>query len=234
MKCSRCGSEIANGNKFCQNCGLPLETTSLQQNQQPKTNQASQKLQKAWYKKWWIWFLMGLGTIMLLFNMTCTCALLMPSTKSSNTNATKNEAVIVETKSEESQLEIQTPTEIQTETPPEKAENVIYDDNGIKIVCLGTEEAILGTNVKFRIENNSEYDYVVYAKDISVNRYMINGWLYSRVKSGKVVNDKLYVSNSVLEENGISSIDEIELVFDITNKDKYSLSFDTESITFKP
>lgn len=203
MKCSNCGNEIMNGDKFCQKCGLPVKTTTSQQVQQPNSNQQPlqpQKPQKAWYKKWWIWFLMGLGTIVLLFNMTCTCAMCIPTSKPTNTSATQAQT--------EKATEFQTekPTEIETEKPTEKAteaptekptealkkqDNVIYDNNGIKITCLGTEEDIFGTNVKLHIENNSGKDYTFHVKDVSVNGYMVDPLFSCDVNDGKKANDEL-------------------------------------------
>lgn len=114
MKCPKCGIENNESNKFCQGCGTPLQTSS-------------QKPKKAWYKRWWIWLLMGLGTIMLLFNATCTCALLMPSAgqasdyrgKASSSDVSKPKETDKATEPT-TEPPTQKPTEKVTEKPTEK------------------------------------------------------------------------------------------------------------------
>lgn len=107
MKCSKCGFDNNKGSKFCQGCGTPLQPVPV-----------PQKPKKAWYKRWWIWLLMGLGTIMLLFNATCTCALLMPST-GQQSKSIANSFTDSDSKSE-AEKKTETPTEKNTEKTTEK------------------------------------------------------------------------------------------------------------------
>lgn len=72
MKCPKCNFENDNKCKFCINCGYPLQTVSVIPELQPV------KPRKPWYKRWWIWLLMGIGTIIVLFCSMCTCAMVMP------------------------------------------------------------------------------------------------------------------------------------------------------------
>lgn len=52
VKCPRCGTEYTSGGN-CPNCGaLSAETPTAQ-------SSAPQKPKKAWYKKWWIWVIVG-------------------------------------------------------------------------------------------------------------------------------------------------------------------------------
>lgn len=139
MKCKHCGAELNENSKFCMNCGSQVSTNDenattektqyasgilqYSNNQKPSNQQAApvlseSKPHKPWYKRWWIWLLMGLGTIVLLFNMTCTCAIIMPSSSSGSSSNTKitesnNSAVIKETTSTEKA------TEKATESPKE-------------------------------------------------------------------------------------------------------------------
>lgn len=59
MKCPKCNYENDNKCKFCINCGYPLQIVSITPELQPV------KPRKPWYKRWWIWFLMGMGTLTL-------------------------------------------------------------------------------------------------------------------------------------------------------------------------
>lgn len=76
MKCPKCGLEINENNKFCQGCGTPLQQTPAAA---PSPTEIQQQPKKAWYKRWWVWLIIGLSVIMLLLGGTCTactCALL--------------------------------------------------------------------------------------------------------------------------------------------------------------
>lgn len=88
MNCHHCGNPLNQGASFCEKCGAPVENqqapSSKQNTESAKQvrlpNQSSlpeqpQKQKKAWYKRWWIWLLIGLGTFFLLINTTCTCLL---------------------------------------------------------------------------------------------------------------------------------------------------------------
>lgn len=76
MFCPNCGKEQIDGAKFCQNCGTSIQIqTDVKPNivqvspeQAPKNEPVSYQpkiLKKPWYTKWWIWVLMGVGTIIL-------------------------------------------------------------------------------------------------------------------------------------------------------------------------
>ena len=62
MQCPKCGSENTDNVKFCQHCGTQIRNVS-----EPIFNKRPQLSKKAWYKKWWIWLIIGLGTIFISF-----------------------------------------------------------------------------------------------------------------------------------------------------------------------
>ncbi len=81
MKCPKCGLENNENNKFCQGCGTPLQQTPAAA---PSPTEIQHQPKKAWYKRWWVWLIIGLSVIMLLLGGTCTactCALLSQPVK---------------------------------------------------------------------------------------------------------------------------------------------------------
>ena len=117
-----------------------------------------------------------------------------------------------------------------TEKPTEKIEKVLFEGNSIKIIYKGISSGWLGKDLNLRIENNSERDYTVQVRDVSVNGYMIDPVFSCDVKSGKTANDEISFMDSDLEKNDIEEIKDIELSFDVFNYDDWSDGFDTEMI----
>ena len=62
MKCPKCNFENDNKCKFCQQCDTPISDES-----KSTYNEITESSKKAWYKKWWIWLIIGLGTIFISF-----------------------------------------------------------------------------------------------------------------------------------------------------------------------
>ncbi|MBQ8403106.1 MAG: hypothetical protein IJX55_01610 [Clostridia bacterium] len=111
---------------------------------------------------------------------------------------------------------------------------VLYDSKGIKIVGKYVDEnTLLGSSVLLYVENTSGKNITVSCEDMSINGYMVTGYLYSTVYSGKYAVDEISILSSDLEENDITKIEEVELKFHIYNADTYDTIVDTDAITFK-
>lgn len=107
----------------------------------------------------------------------------------------------------------------------------LYDENGIKIIGkYVNEDNFWGTGVCLYIENNTDKEMVITAEDVSVNGYMIDGHLYCDIYPGKKAVDEISFFSRDLENNGITSVDEVELNFQFMDSD-YNIS-KTESIKF--
>lgn len=94
----------------------------VQPNNQPIKNPytpTTAKPKKPWYKRWWIWLLMGIGTIMLLFNTTCICAMFMPGS-TSTPKSTKPDTTVASSSVDSNEKVTEKPTEKATEKPTEK------------------------------------------------------------------------------------------------------------------
>lgn len=65
MKCRRCGNEFEG--KFCTKCGLKYEPqTEMINNAQPQVFQNSIVKKKSFFKKWWVWVIIGFVFLFIL------------------------------------------------------------------------------------------------------------------------------------------------------------------------
>jgi hypothetical protein len=99
---------------------------------------------------------------------------------------------------------------------------VFYDADGIKIVAKGLSEndSIWGPGLILYIENNTDQNFTVQARDTSVNGFMMDGSLSQNVASGKKAITSLTFFETDMESNGVTEISEIETAF---------VAFDSES-----
>lgn len=112
---------------------------------------------------------------------------------------------------------------------------VIMDKNGLKITFLGFEKAqnlLKGYNIKLRIDNNSNTDYMVQVRDLSVNGIMADSSFSCDVTAGKSAVDAIWIYN--MEENGITEpITTAEFSFMIYESDDWTNTFESSTITVK-
>ena len=110
-----------------------------------------------------------------------------------------------------------------TTTAEEPKDQVLFDNNGIKITFTGMDytSSIFGPEIKVLIENSTSTNYTVQVRDFSAD-----------VNAGKKANDSIGINSWSLEENSISEDDmqTFEFSFHIFNSDDWSDGFDTETI----
>ena len=89
----------------------------------------------------------------------------------------------------------------------------------------------MGTEVKLLIENNTNTDYCIQTRNMSVNGYMMDPVFSPDVAAGKKANDSITFYKTQLEENDIDRIDQMEFNFYIFSwDDMLDSGFDTETI----
>lgn len=107
---------------------------------------------------------------------------------------------------------------------------ILYNENDIKIVFKGVAPDYLGQNVLLYVENNSEKDITINARDTSINGYMIMGTCSIDVSSGKKALDSISFFSSTLADNSITDIYNVELYFHIYNSDDWQDYINTDII----
>lgn len=112
---------------------------------------------------------------------------------------------------------------------------VIFEQDGIIIsfVDFDTDD-LFGLGIKFYIENNTETPITVQVRDSSINGFMLEGMMSADVMPGKITNTSLTFFETDLQDNGIESVEDVELKFHIFNKDTFDTIIDTDVITLNP
>lgn len=167
--------------------------------------------------------LSALISIGLLASLT-GCTIQIPATSDSNPS------VATDTNStHESDI---TPDEALTSEPEPQQENVVlYDENGIKISYRSIEEGFLGKEMNLEIQNTTQINYTIQARDMSVNGYMLDPIFSCDIAAGKRANDYITLPSYELEDNGITDIESVELKFYFFNSDDWSDNMETGPIT---
>ena len=109
----------------------------------------------------------------------------------------------------------------------------LYNDGGIRIIGKTVDEnSFWGTAILLYIENQSGNNVGISVDDLSINGFMFTPYFSTTVYDGKKCIDDITIMSSELEENGIESIDEVELKFRIYSNDSYETIAESDPITF--
>lgn len=109
----------------------------------------------------------------------------------------------------------------------------LYNEDGIRIVGKTVDEnSFWGTAILLYIENTSGRNVGINVDDLSINGFMMTPYFSTTVYDGKKCVDDITILSSDLENNGITSIDEVELKFHIYDNDSYETIADSDPITF--
>ncbi len=110
--------------------------------------------------------------------------------------------------------------------------DVLYDDNGIKIVKKGlaSGDSTFGPGVILYVENNSTKNYTLQGCTATVNGYELNTILSQEITAGNKAITKVTFMKSSLDENNITDIHSIETQFYIFETDDYMNSIYTDMI----
>lgn len=95
------------------------------------------------------------------------------------------------------------------QTLPENplAQQVIYEDGGIRITVKGMEEnTAVGTEIRILVENGTDRNIAVSGDLFVVNGITVPGYLYAQAAAGTKTNDGLELYTDVLQSAGITSV----------------------------
>lgn len=109
----------------------------------------------------------------------------------------------------------------------------LYNADGVRIVGKYVDEdSIWGNAIVLFLENNTNQDITVQCDNMSINGFMVYPIFSCTIYSNKKAIDEITILESDLEDNGIESVEEVELVFNILNNDTYETIASSEPITF--
>lgn len=112
-------------------------------------------------------------------------------------------------------------------------ETILLDEAGVKITAKSLGDSMWGSEVKILIENNSEKNLTVQARNSSINGYMVENMLSADVAAGKKANDSITFMSSDMELCGIEAIASMEFSFHIFTTDDWETYLDTSVIQLK-
>lgn len=164
--------------------------------------------------------------IVLIFAVFAGMAL---GSGSTDKDSGKKEITDADEVKQEEQAEAEEPEEEESSAAVTIEEQVLVDQDGIKITALEmTEDSIWGEGVKLLIENDSDKNVGVGCSALIVNNYMITDLFSTSVAAGKKANETMYFSSNQLEAAGITNVGQIEIYFHIYDSDSWGALFDPE------
>jgi len=121
--------------------------------------------------------------------------------------------------------------------------NVEYipNDSGVELFNNGqirivgkyvNEDTFWGTGILLYMENNSSQKITVQTRNFSVNGFMMTPLFSKTVCSGRMAMGEITLLSNEMEENGIETVEEVELSFHIYDDKTYNTVVDTDPITF--
>ncbi len=116
---------------------------------------------------------------------------------------------------------------------PNESGDVVFDQNGIKIIYQGLSKSFMGVNVLFLIENNTNRYICVQSRDSSINGFMADSIMSSSVLPGKVAYTDMTFWSTELDKNEITfdTIEEVEFYLHIFDEESWNTIQDTGIIT---
>lgn len=115
-------------------------------------------------------------------------------------------------------------------------DTVIIDDDYVTVIVTGYEEdGLWGYTVNLFLLNKTETDVMFTVDEASVNGYMADPFYASEVAAGKCEFSSMSWSDTTLEDNGITAVEEIEFTLRAYDSDDWSADdFVNELITLIP
>lgn len=130
-------------------------------------------------------------------------------------------------------ITIQTSEYANMDVSVDDAGTELYNSNGIRIVGKTVDEnSFWGTAILLYCENNSGENVGISVEEMSINGFMMNPLFSTTVYHNKMSISDITILASDLENNGIESIEEVELKFHIYNAESYNTIDDSAPITF--
>lgn len=118
------------------------------------------------------------------------------------------------------------------DTEADTSGTVLLEQDGIKIIGKYVDEdSFWGAAALLYIENNSDKNIIVQTDDVAINGFMISSICSQDVYAGKKAFATVDFLSSSLEENNITSVDTVEMKFQVLDED-YNHIIDTDKIGF--
>ncbi len=116
------------------------------------------------------------------------------------------------------------------------SDNVIIDNEYVTVTVIGYEtDDIWGYGVNLFLQNKTDATVMFSADEVSVNGFMADPFFAKSVSGGKCAFGSITWSDTTLEENGITEVEEIEMLFKAYDYENLTGDdFANQVITLKP
>lgn len=109
---------------------------------------------------------------------------------------------------------------------------LLLERDGIRLTVkeADSENSFWGADIYIYVENQSDKNITVQARDVSINGFMVQPMFSCDVAAGKKAYDTITFFESDLEQNGIESIDRMEISFHVFESSNFDTIFDSEAV----
>ncbi len=116
------------------------------------------------------------------------------------------------------------------------SDKVLIDNEYVTVVMTGSEyDSIWGYTINLYLVNKTENLLCFASDDVSVNGYMLDPYWAKEVGSGKCAFSSMSWDESEFDENGITTVEEIEMLFRAYDSDDWMADdFVNENIVIQP
>lgn len=110
-------------------------------------------------------------------------------------------------------------------------EQVIYDQNDVKVTVNSLEDSsLLGTSLLLTVENNRSEDLKITVGSMTVNGLVIDAVFYHDVAAGEILQEKLYLLETLMKASNITVIQNIEFQLRFVEPESYDTLFESDLI----
>ncbi|MDD4311859.1 MAG: hypothetical protein PHW41_05185 [Eubacteriales bacterium] len=116
------------------------------------------------------------------------------------------------------------------------SDTVLFDDANVSVIIIGyTDDPIWGYSVNLYLVNKTDIPLMYAVEEVSVNGYMADPFWAKEVQPGKVTFTTMSWSDTTFEENDITQVEEIEMLFSVYDSNDWMADkLINETVTLKP
>lgn len=115
-------------------------------------------------------------------------------------------------------------------------DTVLFNDENVSVIVIGyTQDSIWGYTVNLYLANKTDIPLMYAVDEVSVNDYMADPIWAKEVQPGKMAFTTMSWSNTTFEENGITQVEKIEMLFNVYDSNDWMADkLINETITLNP
>lgn len=118
----------------------------------------------------------------------------------------------------------------------QSTDTVLFDDENVSVIVIGyANDSIWGYTVNLYLENKTDKTLMYSVDEASVNGYMADPFWAKELQPGKMAFTSMSWSDTAFEENDITEVEEIEMIFNVYDQNDWMADrLIEETVTLKP